>query len=263
MRMNFTKITIAASLLLTLIGCNKSQISSTQPTSLPATSTNTPQETNTSPVNPTIATSPITTNSPQQINSSPSGSQTAATPNPPPTQNQLIWAEGIGPAKVGMTLGQLKQILAGKAEFTVKSPFMVDFDAIAVSQQGQEQFYILYPAMSRLADTDVIEALVTNNPNYRTTQGVGPGTPIKQAEAVYGQASLTYNTLNESREYVKFAKFNTTAIAFRTKAPEGKNFAGIYPVSKGESKQTKQFQKTATIRLVEVYCRNNCPLPAP
>lgn len=261
--MSRISITITASLLLTLTGCGQGKISSTQPTSSPVISTTTPQVNSASPVNPTVATSPIANNSPQQINSSPSGSQKASTPNPPPSQDQLISAEGIGVAKVGMTLGQLKKMLAGKAEFTVKSPFMVDFDAIAVSQQGQEQFYILYPALLRLADTDVIEALVTNNPNYRTAEGVGPGTPIKQAEAVYGQASLIYNTLNESREYVKFAKFNPKAIAFRAKAPEGQSFAGIYPADKGESKQTKQFQKTATIGLVEVYCRNNCPLPTP
>lgn len=263
MRINLTRITITASLLLTLMGCNKAKIASNQPTSSPVISTNTPQGTNTSPAIPTVENSPIADNSPQQVNSSPSGNQKAANLNPPPSQDQLISAEGIGVAKVGMTLGQLKKLLAGKAEFTVKSPFMVDFDAIAVSQQGKEQFYILYPALLRLADTDVIEALVTDNPNYRTTEGVGPGTPIKQAEAVYGQASLVYNTLNESREYIKFAKFNPKAIAFRAKAPEGKPFAGIYPASKGESKQTQQFQKTATIGLVEVYCRNNCPLPTP
>jgi hypothetical protein len=166
-------------------------------------------------------------------------------------------------AKVGMTLGQLKQVLDGKAEFKTKSPFIVDFDAIAVIQSGKEQFYILYPAQLPLADSDVIEALLTDNPSYRTAEGVGPGTPIQQAEAVYGDATLSYNSLNESREYIKFAKLTSRAISFRAKAPQGTPFAGVYPSSKTESKQTKDFQKTATIGLVEVYCRNNCPLPSP
>jgi hypothetical protein len=160
-----------------------------------------------------------------------------------------------------MRLGQLKQLLAGKAEFKIQSPFIVDFDAIAVSQGGEEQFYILYPAQSPLADADVIEALVTDNPKYRTAEGVGPGTLIQQAEAVYGDATLSYSTLNESREYVKFANLTSKAIAFRAKAPQGEQFAGIYPSSQTESKQTKNFQKTASIGLVEVYCRQNCPPP--
>jgi hypothetical protein len=162
-----------------------------------------------------------------------------------------------------MTLGQLKKLLADKAEFKIKSPFIVDYDAIAVIQSGKEQYYILYPALLPLADTDIIEALVTDNPNYRTAQGVGPGTPIKQAEAVYGDATLSYNTLNESREYVKFAKQPSKAIAFRIKASQGQQFAGNYPSSKTELKQTKEFKTTASIGLVEVYCRQNCPLPSP
>lgn len=162
-----------------------------------------------------------------------------------------------------MKLGQLKQLLAGKAEFKIQSPFIVDFDAIAVSQGGEEQFYILYPAQSSLADADVIEALVTDNPKYRTAEGVGPGTLIQQAEAVYGDATLSYSTLNESREYVKFANLTSKAIAFRAKAPQGERFAGIYPPSQTESKQTKNFHQTASIGLVEVYCRQNCSPPSP
>jgi hypothetical protein len=162
-----------------------------------------------------------------------------------------------------MKFGELKKRLAGKAEFQVKSPFIVDFDAIAITQGGKEQYFILYPAGTPLADSDVIEALVTDNPNYRTAQGVGPGTPIKQAEAVYGDATLSYNSLNESREYVKFANQSSKAIAFRSDAPQGQQLVGIYPSSKTEFKQTKEFDKTASIGLVEVYCRNNCPLPSP
>ncbi len=240
--MNILRINLTASFLLVLMGCGEATPPSTKETSPP----------------------PISTNTPQATTSSPSQNRTAAAPNSAmPGKNQLISAEGIGSAKVGMTLGELKKALAGKAEFKVKSPFIVDFDAIAVSQAGKEQYYILYPAGSPLADSDVIEALVTDNPDYRTAEGVGPGTPIKQAEAVYGEATLSYNTLNESREYVKFAKLPSKAIAFRTEATQGQQLGGIYPSSKTEFKQTKEFQKTASIGLVEVYCRQNCPLPSP
>lgn len=162
-----------------------------------------------------------------------------------------------------MTVGELKKSLAGKAQFQVKSPFIVDFDALAVVQGGKEQYYILYPAGTPLANSDVIEAIVTDNPNYRTAQGVGPGTAIAQAETVYGQATLSHNMLNESREYVKFAQPPSEDIAFRTQAPTGNPLVGIYPSSNNELKETKKFEKTAAIGLVEVYCRQNCPLPSP
>lgn len=256
-----SKVTIifTATLLLALMGCNQEKTSLTPETSpspqpLPSSSNETP----------TSATPTVTTKTPQSAKSSPSKNPTVAIANSPlPTKNQLISPNGIGEAKIGMNYGQLKQQLATKAEFTVKSPFLVDFDAIAVSQSGKIQYYIIYPAGTPLADSAVIEALVTDNPNYRTAEGVGPGTPIQQAEAVYGDATLSYNTQNESREYIKFAKEPSRNIKFRSQATPGKSFAGIYPSSQAEYKQTKEFEKTASIRLIEVYCGKNCPPPAP
>lgn len=257
--MNPNKI-LVASFLLILMGCNQSQNSTTQAKPFPTTTLNTPQTVVTSSPAATPVAIPTPTTSPSVVTSP--ATPKAVILKPPNSKEQLISADGIGSAKVGMTLGELKRLLPG-AEFTVKSPFIVDFDAIAVSQAGKDQFYILYPTLLRLADTDIIEALVTDNPNYRTAEGVGPGTPLKDAQTAYGEASLSYNTQNESREYVKFAKLNTKAIAFRVKPPQGKALAGIYSSSKGELKQTKDFQQTATINLVEVYCRENCPLPTP
>jgi hypothetical protein len=260
--MNLNRIIIAASFLLIITGCNRENKPSTQVTTSPTTNISTPQVVTTTPT-PTAVISTTPTISPSVVDALPTAKKKVVTIKLPASKEQLISADGIGVAKVGMTLGELKQMLAGKAEFTVKSPFIVDFDAIAVSMGGENQFYILYPALLRLADTDSIEALVTDNPKYRTEQGVGPGTTIKEAEAVYGDANLSYNSQNESREYVKFAKLDTKAIAFRTKPPQGKPVAGIYSSSKAELKQTKDFQPTATINLVEIYCRANCPLPKP
>ncbi len=261
--MSKLRITLAASFLIVLGGCGETKTPSTPETSTPPVGSNTPQATDSSPLISTNS-PPVSSNTPQTANPSPNASPTAAVPNSAqPGKNQLISAQGIGPAKVGMKLGELKQVLGGKAEFQVKSPFIVDFDAIAVTQAGKEQYYILYPAGVPMADSDVIEALVTDNPNYRTAQGVGPGTSIQQAEGVYGDATLSYNTLNESREYVEFANQPSKDISFRTQAPQNQQLAGIYPSSKAELKETKKFPETATIGRVEVYCRQNCPLPLP
>lgn len=252
--MNNFQITLTTSFVFVLVGCNQAKMPSTQETVSPSVSSSTPDAVYSSPTENRAAATPL---------GNPNKPQATFPPLTKPSKDQLISSEGIGPAKVGMKFGELKKALAGKAEFQVKSPFIVDFDAIAVTQAGKEQFYILYPAGVPLTDSDVIEALLTNNPNYRTAQGVGPGTPIEQAETVYGKATLSYNTLNESREYVKFANPPSKDIAFRTQAPQGQTVAGIYPSSKAESKETKNYQKSAVIGIVEVYCRQNCPLPSP
>lgn len=198
--------------------------------------------------------------------------QQSATPSPSSLkQNSLstaktispakaISSEGIGPARLGMTLGKLKQVLGANSTFKVESPFMVDIDAIAVSQSGNLQYYILYPAGTTLNDADVITALLTDNSSYSTAQGVGPGTSIKQAASVYGEATLSYNTSNESREYVSFAAQPAQNIYFRTAAQAG--FSGVYPSPTAEYNTTKTFQDTALIRSVEVRCLpQNCSKP--
>ncbi len=157
----------------------------------------------------------------------------------------------MGAAQVGMTFGQLKKTLGATAQFKVQSPFMVDFDAVAVSQSGKVQYRIIYAAGTKLKDTDVIELLMTDNPNYKTAQGVGPGMTLKQAEAIYGKTTLSYNVDNEMRENVVFAKQPTNKIMFVPQA-EGKQFAGVYGAGKGGFFQTNKYHPTAVIKSVMV-----------
>jgi hypothetical protein len=150
-----------------------------------------------------------------------------------------------------MTFGELKKALGSTAQFKVESPFMVDFDAVAVSHSGKVQYRIIYAAGTKLKDADVIELLMTDNSSYKTAKGVGPGMTLKQAEAIYGKATLSYNVDNESREGVVFAKQPTRNIMFVPKA-EGKQFAGVYGAGKGGFFQTNKYQPNAVIKYVMV-----------
>ena len=206
---------------------------------------------------PTTKTAPTTkAETSQAVKSSPNTSRVVAqSTTTTVAENQKITTKGIGAAKVGMTLGQLKKELGSTAEFKVQSPFIVDFDAIAVSQNGKVQFYILYPAGDPLNNTDKIEYLLTDNPNYRTEQGVGPGTPIKQAEAAYGDATLSYNLSLEGREYVTFAKQPAKNLSFRLGSYGDDSLAGVYVSKSGEYKETKEYKDNASIRFVGVACQ--------
>ncbi|MEG3917739.1 hypothetical protein QUA07_01170 [Microcoleus sp. T3_A4] len=168
-----------------------------------------------------------------------------------PSASLTIFDRTIGAAKVGMTFGQLKKALGSTAQFKVESPFVVDFDSVAVSRSGKVQYRIIYAAGTKLKDTDVIELLMTENANYKTVQGVGPGMTLKQAEAIYGKATLSYNVDNEMREGVVFAKQPTRNIMFVPKA-EGKQFAGVYGAGKGGFFQTNKYHPNAVIKSVMV-----------
>ncbi|PSB04775.1 hypothetical protein C7B76_31980 [filamentous cyanobacterium CCP2] len=161
-----------------------------------------------------------------------------------------------------MTLGELKDVLGAEAEFTVESPFMVDFDAIAVRQNGEVAYYVLYLAGETLTDADVIQGLLTDNPEFQTAEGVGAGTPIAEAEQVYGSANLSYNTLNESREYARFQRQPANNISFAT-GNGNQNPAGIYADATGEYNETGDFREDATIQSVLVICLSEvCAPPA-
>ena len=171
----------------------------------------------------------------------------------------MISSEGIGKAKLGMTLGELKQISDRETEFKLESPFMVDINAISVSKLGEVQYYILYlagttshPDSITPTDKDSITHLMTKNPNYQTLAGVKVGTTIKQAEAIYGNAVLSYHTANESREYVTFSAHSADSkLKFRPNSIKN-GFAGIYPETSAEYHQTEKYQDEAEIGSIEV-----------
>jgi hypothetical protein len=163
----------------------------------------------------------------------------------------LISERGIGSAQLGTTIKQLKEKLGTDTQYQIISPFMVDFDAIAVYQSGIVQYYILYPSGETFSDSDLIESVLTDNQNYRTAEGIRPKTSLKQAETVYGEAILFYNTQNESREQVRFANYSQSNISFQPTVPN-QSFVGIYPLPSGQYNETNKFQKQAVIRSVIV-----------
>lgn len=181
----------------------------------------------------------------------------------------LISATGIGKAKLGMTLGELKQI-SSDTEFKLVPSFMVDVSAIAVSKDGLVQYYILYPAgttshpnESTPTDNDPITLLMTDNYQYQTKEGVKVGMLIEEAEEIYGNAVLAYNIEGESREYITFGNNNPPSINFRASffksISDGLDFSGIYPEYPGVAYTTDKYKDDAAIAAIEVVCSADCP----
>lgn len=160
---------------------------------------------------------------------------------------------GIGDAKIGMTLKELKQKVGMQVQFPIKTNFIEGFDAIAVTKGGTVQYYIPYPTGTNFTDADRIQHLMTDNPNYRTQQGVGPGTSIGQAVSVYGDATLSMSKDNESREFINFSK-HPNGLAFRPKPVGKRNFAGDYPESNDDYLKTEKYDKQAAIGQITVSC---------
>ncbi|MGB3495639.1 MAG: hypothetical protein WBA57_23115 [Elainellaceae cyanobacterium] len=168
----------------------------------------------------------------------------------------LISTNGVGKAKLGMTFAELKQELGAGTEYTVESPFIVDFDAIAVRQNGELQFYVLYFSGEAFEDDSIVQAVLTTTATFRTDANVGPGTPIAEAEAAYGNAILSYNLANESREYVRFENSPANNILFGTYGggSVSDGYAGIYATPTAEYNETEEYAEGAAIQVVLVTC---------
>jgi outer membrane protein assembly factor BamB len=148
----------------------------------------------------------------------------------------LVTDKGIGKAQIGMTYGKLKAVLGKRVGFR-DVDLGIGMKAKGVFVKGIIQYYILYPSFKTLEPTDVISVLATNNPQYKTAEGIGPGTRIKDAEAIYGQATLTYQQTNSREELIHF----------RNK-PQTLWFARYEKVKAGEYKTEKPFNMTQRYR---------------
>jgi hypothetical protein len=164
---------------------------------------------------------------------------------------RLISAGGIGPVRLGMTLAQAKRVMGSTVRWENVPNLMVDFGAIAVKSGSTVLFYVVYEADRPLRDRDTISILMTQNPAYKTSEGVGPSTTIARAASIYGPATLSFNWDDEAREYVRFAN-QPSSMLFRTQG-QPNNFDGQYATTQGDAfHSTTTYRATAAISAVWV-----------
>ncbi|TVP67860.1 MAG: DUF1176 domain-containing protein [Nodularia sp. (in: Bacteria)] len=172
-----------------------------------------------------------------------------------PSDNQLITTNSVGTAKLGMTLGELKQDLGEDATFKA-TPLGVDAgEGIKVTQYGNVLYLLGFAEQKQpITNNSQITMITVDNPSYRTTAGIGAGTPLKEAVAAYGQATLSYNWNNEGREYIKFAQGlgADTGVWIRSNQWTLTEFAGIYSDTKSEFNETQKYHDHAGIGSITI-----------
>jgi hypothetical protein len=169
----------------------------------------------------------------------------------PAAAHTLITAAGIGPVRLGMSLGAVKASLPRGSSVLSRRPFLVDAEAVPIVRNGVVQVLVLVPPGSRVNDAVVIRALFTSNPVFRTREGVGPGLPVAQAARLYGTARLMLNHSDESRESVSFARQPLQSLRFGVTA-DGPGRAGIYTQPLQEFNQSERYVPSARISSVLV-----------
>ncbi len=159
----------------------------------------------------------------------------------------LIADDGVGPVKLGMTAGELRAAVPRLAlehvahfsgEIAEAEAVIVDGEAIArVTLGGPGE-----PA---------VDYVFTSSPRARTAEGVGPGSLLSEAVAVYGKATITISVI-ELREYVTFED-HPGRLAIRVGARgDGAGRAGVYREGEGAGAETAMFRDDAVILSIEL-----------
>ena len=165
----------------------------------------------------------------------------------------LLSADGAGKAKLGLSPEALAEQLGADYEFSSEVRITVDFTGRVISRDGEVQF-----RAAMADDSDLLTLFIVSNADYTTAEGVGPSMRISDAEAIYGEATLSWNPDDEGREFVRFANGPTGRIMFRTPGIGGSN-VGIYPDGQFE---TTEYDADGTIAAVWISCIPGTDCPA-
>jgi hypothetical protein len=172
----------------------------------------------------------------------------------PADRSALISADGIGAATRGLTFGELRAALGPGQSLGEPGPYMVDLDGVPVIAGGDTLYRILVEEGAEPADGDTIATVITSHPGFRTAEGIGPGSTLREAAQRYGAPTLSYNVNDESREYASFPGYPADNVLFRVGPDENIAFAGTYG-TREEVNTTTTFDADAPIRYVLVWLR--------
>lgn len=186
---------------------------------------------------------------PVEANQTPDSAEAAPFP--------IISEDGIGAARRGMTLGEVRASLpAGTRLGDVDDRFMVDIVAVPVIAGADTVYYLLFGAGEASADGTQLELVATTHPSVRTEAGIGPGTLLQEAAANYGAPTLVYSIHDESREYARFPQLADSRIMFRVSPAGDRNYAGDYPEPRAEYNTTDKYDAASRISMILVNVRD-------
>lgn len=154
---------------------------------------------------------------------------------------KVVKPGSAGAIEIGMRIREAKNAMPG---FKFERTSDGDGVALVAVKQGEEVLLTLYAgeddAESTVKDDGIIEQIEVWNTSYRTIEGIGVGTTIKDAEEKYGPVKEIMLSEIEARQYVEFKK-NPKGIVFRI------DYSGVYESGKRTTKRYKTGAKIMSL----------------
>ena len=127
-----------------------------------------------------------------------------------PRPDNLITSTSAGVVKIGMSLGELRQILPKETIYEVERLSRMDFPRLKVTYRSKSLslivsgFNLSNPSLDDLTDETKIEGIRISHYGFMTAEGIRPGTGIEEAIAAYGPATFSFLPHTEDEEAIYF-----------------------------------------------------------
>ncbi|MEM7012928.1 MAG: right-handed parallel beta-helix repeat-containing protein [Verrucomicrobiota bacterium] len=127
----------------------------------------------------------------------------------PSQENFFITSEGIGPAKIGETVGAMQAAVAKINEYITYEfvETMGDgYSGVVVKIDDSEELFAIYTEpVAKLTKEATIEIVETRNPAFRVEGGVvGVGTLLTEVAKEYGEFKVEAAEIDWGAEHIKF-----------------------------------------------------------
>ncbi len=158
----------------------------------------------------------------------------------------LISKKGIGHAILGMTLGQFKKKINRNVDFQ-EVMLGNGLKAVAVIFDNEVQYYLVFPQQVIVDDYAKIKMVFTNNPRYKTQNGIFSSIRVTKVASFLGTVTFSYNRDYPLEERLRFK--NQPRWLVMTSYSQKK--AGIY-LTTLKYNVTKNFNQGAKVQFIGV-----------
>lgn len=155
----------------------------------------------------------------------------------------LITTKSIGPARLGRSVSALKKAFPGSV-VTVPQDGPAEYYTLKKNNRDLIYFVTRESATGdsgKIRYDDTVSSMWTSEPNFRTSKGIGPGSWLHNAVAVYGKPLIAFSPHDESGIFPAYSN----KLWFEPEAPRDPNsdyrVAGIYT-----AKELKELGGTTT-----------------
>ena len=193
-----------------------------------------------------------------------------AAPKAAPPRSRLITGNSVGPVRIGMKLAEARRLLPGSVlqrQFDGEGlPWvailrnsevlmLVLADDPGVDRNGSLAGDLRHPTSlltteNRIDETQRIDVIQVFHSAFRTLEGVGPETPLQEAEQKYGKLRRIEWSEVEQREYAYFSR-SPKHLFFRVEGGSAGE-AGLYGKKKGATAVTRHYAATARVLSITV-----------